>query len=108
MKFSIILILSLSFTSCVKKYKQTVNICNNLYVEVFNINPSGVDVDYLTDSINFRIFVGKWDNEHENFRYLCKNDSLIIEKVTRDDNSFIVLEKRVYSLIHLKSERKFE
>jgi hypothetical protein len=73
--------ISFLFIGCIKKHKFSVKACNGLfYVEVFNVNPAGVDEDYMTDSFNFKIFVGKTDSEHENFRYVCKGDSITVMK----------------------------
>ena len=106
-----ITLLSSFFVGCVKKIKYTVKICDDkLYVERFNINPAGIDEDYLTDSLNFRIYVGKWDNEHENFNYTCSGDSVLIKKLGIIDTTgeFQVLEKRVFSLKELKTKKVFE
>jgi len=96
---------------CSKVYKRTSKVCDDkLYFEVFNVNPAGVDEGYLTDSLNFRLYVGKWDNEHENFHLMCDGDSVIIEKLDRvDTTSFLkAIETKKYSLKELKSKRKFE
>ena len=94
---------------CLKRYKHTTKVCNNsLYVEVYNINPAGVDADYLTDSINFKLYVGSWDNEHEHFAYECKSDSIFIEKLDVSEAKFRVLEKKAYSLQELKQKKMFE
>lgn len=125
-KFNILYIALLGILSagCVKKHKSTVGICNGLYVEIFNINPAGVDNAYLTDSLNFRLFVDHWDEEHESIRYICKSDSICIIKtdnaskncrtVTLDNGLSTVLcdidtiSKKTYSLNQLKKERRFE
>ena len=66
---------------CIKKYKFTSKVCNkNLFVEVYTVNPAGVNADYLTDSVNFRKYIGDWDDEHENYSYSCKGDSIYIMK----------------------------
>ena len=71
----------IALTSCVKKYKFTSAICDKkLYVEVFNVNPFGVDADYLTDSVTFRKYIGDWDEKHETYRYYCEGDSIHIMK----------------------------
>ena len=107
----IIITLGCFFIGCIKKYKHTAKVCDNkLYVEVFNINPAGVDCDYLTDSINFRLYIGKWDNEHENFTYSCIGDTIFIEKIGIVDieGKFQILSKRAYSLQSLKKDKVFE
>jgi hypothetical protein len=101
----------LLLASCIKKYKHTVAVCDKkFYVETFNVNPAGVDEQYLTDSFNFRFFVGKVDNEHENFNYTCKGDSIIITKVAKVDISSIwpVIETRIFSISDLKKKEKNE
>ncbi len=68
--------------SCIKKYKFTSKLNDtNLFVEVYNVNPFGVNADYLTDSINFRKYIGDWDEEHEEYLYNCKGDSIYIKKI---------------------------
>ena len=104
-------ILCLLFIGCVKQYKHTAKVCNDkFYVEIFNINPAGVDCDYITDSTNFRLYVGKWDNEHENFTYSCVGDSLFIDKIGISDitGKFQILEKKAYYLPNLKKNKVFE
>ena len=111
-------------SGCEKEYKHTLKACNNLYVETFNVNPAGVDGDYLTDSINFRLYVGRWDNEHEYFAYSCKGDSIYIHKVNTSDKNcreltlqdgtrtvrcdIDTIERRVFSLNQLKEKHRIE
>ena len=58
-------------------------------MEVYNINPAGVDAAFLTDSINFRVFLGEFDNEHENYNCYCKGDTIIIKKLASSDTSLV-------------------
>ena len=70
--------LCITFTSCYKRYIGTRNICgNNLYVEIYEINPAGVDACYLTDSTNFRMYIGRFDPESANYDFKCHGDSFI-------------------------------
>jgi hypothetical protein len=81
---NIILLLSLLLLGCNKheKFKRTVKVCNDrFFVEVYNTNPAGIDVHYLTDSVSFRFLVGKFDNDHENFSYSCEGDTITIKKL---------------------------
>jgi len=88
-------------TGCSQRLKRgTIELKCHFYVETFNVNPFGVDEDYLTDSLNFRMFVGKYDVEHETFTYVCKEDSLIIYKKAEDTSG---KWKKVDSL-HLSKE----
>lgn len=111
LKAIIIITLSHFFNGCIKQYKHTARVCNDkLYVEVFNINPAGVDCDYLTDSTNFRLYVGRWDNEHENFTYSCSGDTIVIEKIgiVNVEGKFQILDKKIYNLQSLKKGKIFE
>lgn len=104
-------LISLLMISCREKYKRTSKVCDaKLYVEVFNVNPAGVDVHYLTDSLNFRFYVGKFDNEHQNFSYYCKNDSVIIRKLETIDLSGErkIMQTRVFNLQELRKSKVFE
>lgn len=81
---SIILILLMSSCLRTHKYKFTSKICEKkLFVEVFEVNSFGVDADYLTDSVNFRKYIGDWDEEHEIYSYYCEGDSVYILKTVR-------------------------
>ena len=75
------MLLPILLIGCFKKYDYTLKVCDNLYVEEFIVNPAGVAADYLTDSTNFRLYVGNWDTDHENFSYACRGDSIVIEKL---------------------------
>jgi hypothetical protein len=79
-------------------------------VEVFNVNPAGVDVDYITDSVNFRMYVGRYDNEHEIINFQCRGDSLVIRKLGERDfrGERGVIDTQVYSIKELKSVGEFE
>jgi len=98
----------LLFSGCVKKYKRTTKVCNNrLYMEVYNVNPAGVDAAFLTDSVNFRIYLGKFDNEHENFNCYCNGDTVFIRKLASIDTSKVrqVVSKTTYSLKELTKSK---
>ena len=70
---------------CIRKHKYTESVRNsNLYWEVFNINPAGVDEAFLTDSQNFRVYIGKYDTEHDLFRCSCIDDTIKILKFSED------------------------
>jgi hypothetical protein len=85
MKLKISILLCLAFLSgCAKRYRFTAKVCDNrLYVEVFQVNPFGVDADYLTDSISFRKYIGDSDEEHETYSYTCIGDSVHVLKSVR-------------------------
>jgi hypothetical protein len=80
--FYILLVFCLLFSGCVRKeYRATAKVCDKkLFVEIYNVNSFGVDAEYLTDSVSFRKYVGKFDEEHERYIYTCNGDSLNIIK----------------------------
>lgn len=118
------LLLCITLTSCIKKYKFTAKVCDTkLFVEVFNINTFGVDADYLTDSVSFRKYIGDFDNEHENYSYGCKGDSVYIMKTVsgnrwaRDTivdgkmtvvSNFDTIENLTFSISQLKKLDNFK
>jgi hypothetical protein len=88
--------IGLLLAGCASKYKFTAKVCDKkIYAEIFNVNPAGVDAAYLTDSVNFRLYIGKYDNEHENFGCECNGDSIEIIKFANDS---VGQRKRVDSL----------
>lgn len=107
------------FCSCVNKkskkdYRSTTKVCNNLYVETFSVFGNGAlggDLlsEYLTDSINFRIYIGAFDDYSENYSYTLDNGLVIVEKINRDDkNNIKILRKDTLNLVKLKKRRVFE
>ena len=110
--YMLILFACLLFPGCGRKYDRTVKVCgDSLYVEVYDMNLVGTSLDYLTDTINFRLFVGKYDNEHENFNYRCEGDTLSIRKIQRAleiGGKKTVTSIRKYSITQLKKNNVFE
>jgi hypothetical protein len=106
----VVLICCLFFMSCRKKHESTEAICSGLFREVFNVNPMGVDSHYVTDSTTFRLYVGRVDNEHENYSYTCIGDSLKIEKVAVVDMTSVLkpIETRYFIISQLKKDKKFQ
>jgi len=97
MRFFYLLVLLSSFLlfSCrdKEKYQRTSKVCDdNLYVEKFSVNSWGLFCHYLTDSANFRLPVGDYDEEHERFSYECKGDSIrIVKQRWGDDARWVTL-----------------
>ena len=103
-KIICLILFSIFFTSCNKKYNRTVTVCDgNLFVEVFKHQSIDVAYDYLTDSSNFRIYVGKFDYEHAYYRYNCQNDSLEISETYEGE----IINVRKYSLDSLRKTNNF-
>lgn len=66
------------------KHVFTSKICNNIYVEGYRTYEGGalgsnITAEYLTDSINFRVYVGSFDLSESKYAFECKNkDTLVI------------------------------
>jgi hypothetical protein len=97
------------FTSCKKKYIRTEKICEkHLFLEVYE-KWSEIGVSYLTDSMNFKIYVGQYNFGSEFYRYECKNDTLFIFRYSDGSIKGVnVVETKIYSLSELEKQRKFE
>jgi hypothetical protein len=115
----ILIIVLLVLMSCNNKkskkdYRTTVPVCDKLYVEVYRVFGSGAfggDLlsDYLTDSANFRVFIGTYDDYSENYAYKCNGMNIVIQKVSHANNSDIrKLEKVSFSLDSLKRQHLYE
>ena len=118
-KYLSFIILIPLFFGCFKKHHTTRQVCDKLYVETFLLPPADIAEYYLTDSLTFRMFLGKLDNEHEGCAVTCKGDSVIVEKFTSLSDSALVIDKdtvnykhiietRVFNLHDLKKQSKFE
>jgi hypothetical protein len=81
----LVLIFSLvGSASCQRIKRHSFELKCHLYVENFEVNPFGIDEVYLTDSLSFRIFIGKYDIEHETFSFVCKENDVMIYKRSED------------------------
>lgn len=103
-KSSILIFVTLFFLlgGCTKEYSRTITVCDGkLFVEVYKHNFIDIAYDYLTDSTNFRIYVGKFDYEHAYYRYNCQKDSITISE------SYVgkVINIRKYSLVDLRKSK---
>jgi hypothetical protein len=90
-------------------YKRTIPICNDLYIEVYRTFGSGafgsdlVD-DYLTDSTNFRLRIGSYDEYYGSIYYHCEKESITIEKREKSDTNVMhTTEIKIYNLRKLKA-----
>ena len=131
MRNCILLIALIGLAGCInnrskKHHKFTVNLCQyepnkcacNLYVEVYTVYQMGalgsdVDSEYLTDTVNFRVYVGTYDEEDEMITTKCKGDSVYITKTkqTSADHQWDIpkiLETKSYGLKDLKKRSVFE
>ena len=112
MTFSIII--SLCF-NCgrTSKYKRTNRLKDDLFIEIFSAGPIGnLTTDYLTDSINFRVYIGTFDDESERLFYKVSGDSVTVQKVipkkgfvpgTKTEIEF----EKYYKLSNLKAQHNY-
>jgi hypothetical protein len=96
-----------------KEHKTTVQVCDDLYVEVYTVFGSGAyggDLlsDYLTDSTNFRIYIGTYDDYKARYSYKCEGKSILVEKTAGETKGNVLSEKRKLDLDKLKKEHLFE
>jgi hypothetical protein len=130
MKKSLLLLGIFLLMGCSKRnkdhHKLTVNLCNykpngckcNLYVEVyrvFGMGALGSDLNshYLTDSVNFRIYLGTYDEADEMIATKCKGDKIYTTKTKKtsfksDWDQPKIISKTNFSLKRLKKEHRFE
>ncbi|MBK7389099.1 MAG: hypothetical protein IPN13_12200 [Bacteroidetes bacterium] len=77
------------FTNCSgddksrKNLKRTYKVCDDLYAEVFCAFGQGAfggsrDAEWITDSINFRLFLGSFDEIEGGFSYKCNGDTIYV------------------------------
>jgi hypothetical protein len=101
--FIVLIFSSLFLASCYKKYNRTITVCDDkLFVEKYDYNSIDVAYIYLTDSSNFRIYVGKYDNEHGGYSFNCHGDSLTISESYEEK----VINIRKYSLVDLRKGKE--
>ena len=104
-KSSILIFVTLFFLlgGCTKEYSRTITVCDgNLFVEKYSHKFIDVAYYYLTDSSNFRIYVGKFDNEHGGYYIKCQEDSLQISESYEGK----VINFRKYSLVDLRKSKE--
>ncbi len=102
-----------SFCSCARTYRRTEKVCDKkLYLEIYERRQLGVS--YLTDSVNFKIYVGQLNFGLERYEYKCLEDSVFIFKLkvygNLDHDS--LNDERTgeyrFSIKQLVAEKKFE
>ncbi|MCR8561269.1 hypothetical protein KXD93_26690 [Mucilaginibacter sp. BJC16-A38] len=96
-------------------YRYTFNTDRNLYVEVYSTGLVGnLKAEYLTDSTNFRVYLGTFDDERGYIHCAIKGDKVLVEKrehgVEKGPkwDELKTVERKIYSLMELKRRRNFE
>jgi hypothetical protein len=78
------------------------NNCNcKFYVEVYNVWFNTLRASYVTDSINFRMYAGTYNDENEIISFKCDRGRLLVEKDTKSqlliNDTITIGNKRVLS-----------
>ena len=104
-KIYAILCVACALTGCRHEYKFTARLRNGLYVETYSTGIMGVlTEDRLTDSVDFRIYIGTFDDENGGFYYRCNGDSIIVQELDSSDRAAKqkIVSEKIYSIAHLK------
>lgn len=100
------------FASCNNsqfKHRQTVQVCDKIYVETFSIYGSGalggdMLTEYLTDSVKYRIHIGDFDESDQYYRYHCDNSKIYVEKVEKNESGTLrVINSKVFDRDSLRT-----
>jgi hypothetical protein len=88
-------------------------LCNKkLFVETYIIFGGGAGggdrvSEYLTDSSNFRIYIGTYVQTYKHYWYNCIGDSIQVHEMD-EQNGNKIIGVRSYYLPELKNGKKFE
>lgn len=109
-------IISSFFQACTngksrEDYKRTHKVCDFLYTETFSTFSQGAfggdrNAKWLTDSTNFRIFIGEFDEVNGRIVVECKNDTVLVTQFPDDLNVNQHLKEPVTTSYLLKDLRK--
>jgi len=96
-------------------FKYSVKREQNLHIEVYKAGVLGnLTSEYLTDSTNFRVYVGTFDDERGYYHYNIKGDKVYIEKREHSAGanclqpSLKITEQKLFSLQELKRKHRFD
>jgi len=98
-------VMTIFLYGCNRRHLDTNEIRDKLYIETFSAGLIGnLTAQYLTDSVNFRIYIGTFDDETEWFYYRFKGNNIYVEKLQNIDETGLVktIDKKVYNLPDLK------
>jgi hypothetical protein len=96
------------------EHDHTTALCNDrLFVETYNIFNSGAFggnrvSQYLTDSTNFRIYIGTFDNAEGGYSYNCNDDQVIVYRVEQGQSQSKIIDSISYSIADLKRKKILE
>jgi hypothetical protein len=100
--FILVIITSLKLRST-GNYKYALNEDRNLYIEVYRSGLTGnMTSEYLTDSANFRVYLGTYNSKNASIHCKLTGDQIIVEKKLSDAsakaNPLKAMERKTYSL----------
>lgn len=103
-------ILLLFLSACTDKkskdnYIRSFRLCNNFIVEKYNVYSGGVYgggiySNYLTDSTNFEIFIGTYDDNCY-YDYLCYKNKILVLTNCINGFDYDVVDVEVYDTLQL-------
>jgi len=96
-----------------KEFKGSRIVCDHVYMEYYRVFGSGAfggDLlsAYLTDSTHFRKYLGTFDDAESGYSCDCRGDSIVVNKVIRNEPKIRKQKIEVLSLADLKRSGKFE
>ena len=97
-------------------YHTTFRLCGGrFFVETFTIFGGGAGggdrvSSYITDSVNFRKYLGTYINDAESIATVCKGDSVCIyrKKINETTQKFTIVNLSVFSVRDLKNSKTFD
>jgi hypothetical protein len=96
-------------------HDRTSRVCDSsFFVETFTVFGGGAwggDMvsQYLTDSTNFRIYIGTYDNAHEAYSYECQGDTITVYRTEADSTGKRRITTTIFhSIADLRKSKKFE
>lgn len=79
----------------------------NIYREKYTVSHAGmyggaIYADYLTDSVSYRVVVGR-HTENQNYKYEYKNDTVFIDKMSIENrDSVAIIDSKIYTVAKMK------
>ena len=82
-----------------------------IFVETYKVSEKEPDLrsNFLTDSMQFRVFVGLYRESEGSFSYTCEGDSIIADKLLWEKGeSRKIIDTKVFSLSKLQKKHSFD
>jgi hypothetical protein len=108
MRGILLVIANLFLLGCGETYHGTKDICEGKFYLEFYSEWSDMGACYLTDSINFRVKVYRYNIESEYSKYNCTTDSLTIELWSNYPLPKHILTTKTFNVKKLIAEGKLD